>query len=129
MVFTEIKERGDKKYYYRVKSIRKGEKVEKKRVYLGANLNKQELLKKEKQADKEMLVTKKEKKSKTTTFGLDKEKQFSEWFTEIIQKAELADIRYNVKGFIVFQPWSVFSMEKMYSFLEKTLQNKDSNKR
>jgi len=60
-----------------------------------------------------------------TTFNIDKEKNFSEWFTEIIQKTELADIRYNIKGFLVFQPWSVLSMEKMYSILEKILQRKE----
>jgi len=59
------------------------------------------------------------------TFNIDKEKKFSEWFTEIIQKAELADIRYNIKGFLVFQPWSVIAMEKMYDILEKILQKKE----
>ncbi|MAF37157.1 proline--tRNA ligase [archaeon] len=59
-----------------------------------------------------------------TTFGISKEKNFSEWFTQIIQKAELADLRYNIKGFLVFQPWSVYSMEKMYAILEKILQGK-----
>src|SRR3989344_6346323 len=49
----------------------------------------------------------------------------SKWFSEIIQRAELADIRYNVKGFIVFQPWSVLSMEKMFHFMEKKLQEKN----
>ena len=53
-----------------------------------------------------------------------KEENFSEWFTQIIQKAELADIRYNVKGFLVFQPWSVLCMEKMYAHLERVLQRK-----
>lgn len=53
-----------------------------------------------------------------------KEKEFSEWFTQVIQKTELADIRYNVKGFLVFQPWSVLAMEKMYDHLEKVLQKK-----
>ena len=53
-----------------------------------------------------------------------KEENFSEWYTQLIEKAELADIRYNVKGFIVFQPWSVFSMEKMFSCMEKVLQRK-----
>ncbi len=53
-----------------------------------------------------------------------KDQDFSEWFTQVIQKAELGDIRYNVKGFIVFQPWSVLSMEKMYKHLEKVLQKK-----
>ncbi|MBI5797892.1 proline--tRNA ligase [Candidatus Woesearchaeota archaeon] len=56
-----------------------------------------------------------------------KEQNFSEWYTQVIQKAELADIRYNVKGFIVFQPWSVLSMEKMYKHLEKVLQKKGHN--
>lgn len=53
-----------------------------------------------------------------------KSENFSEWYTQIVQKAELADIRYNVKGFLVFQPWSVLSMEKMYSLMESSLQNK-----
>ena len=48
------------------------------------------------------------------TFNIDKNKDFSEWYTEIVKKAELADIRYNVKGFVVFQPWSVLTMEKMF---------------
>jgi prolyl-tRNA synthetase len=54
----------------------------------------------------------------------NKENNFSEWFSQIIQTAELADLRSNIKGFLVFQPWSVLSMEKMYSILEKNLQNK-----
>jgi len=58
------------------------------------------------------------------TINADKEKDFSKWFTEINQKAELSDLRYNVKGFIVFQPWSVLAMEKMFHFMEKTLQKK-----
>ncbi len=58
------------------------------------------------------------------TFNIDKEKDFSNWFTEIIKAAELADIRYNVKGFLVFREWSVWSMEAMYSLYEKALQRK-----
>ncbi|MDD5417837.1 MAG: proline--tRNA ligase [Candidatus Nanoarchaeia archaeon] len=57
-------------------------------------------------------------------FSQKKNENFSEWFTEIIKKAELADIRYNVKGFLVFQPWSVLCMEKMYHLYEKALQRK-----
>ncbi|MFH1592387.1 MAG: proline--tRNA ligase [Candidatus Woesearchaeota archaeon] len=53
-----------------------------------------------------------------------KNEDFSVWFSEIVQKAELADLRYNVKGFLVFQPWSVIVMEKMYAQLEKVLQRK-----
>ncbi len=57
-------------------------------------------------------------------FLVDKEKNFSEWFSEIIKIAELADLRYNVKGFVVFQPWSVLAMEKMYKHMENVLQRK-----
>lgn len=53
-----------------------------------------------------------------------KSENFSEWYTQIIQKAELADLRYNVKGFLVFQPWSVLSMEKMFQQMESVLQKK-----
>lgn len=58
MVFTEVKRKKGKKYYYRVKSIRKGKKVIKERVYLGANLSKEELRKKEAKADKELHILK-----------------------------------------------------------------------
>ena len=54
MTYTETKEKGEKKYYYRVKSVRKGKKVDKQRVYLGGNLNKKELKEKEKEADREL---------------------------------------------------------------------------
>jgi len=70
------------------------------------------------------MAKKEEKIEKKTTFNISKEDNFSEWYTDIIQKAELADIRYNVKGCIVFQPWSVLSMEKMYHYMEKALQRK-----
>jgi len=55
MPYTEIQERNGKKYYYRVQSIRKGKKVTKKRVYLGVNLEKNEIKNKEKKADVELL--------------------------------------------------------------------------
>lgn len=62
------------------------------------------------------------KDNKGITVG--KEKDFSKWFSEVVQKAELGDLRYNVKGFLVFQPWSVLCMEKMYRRFEKVLQRK-----
>ncbi len=69
------------------------------------------MLKKEEAADNKGLTAKK---------NLD----FSEWYTQLVQKAELADLRYNVKGFLVFQPWSVLAMEKMYKIFESVLQRK-----
>jgi len=59
--------------------------------------------------------------------SVKKNENFSQWYTEIVQKAELADLRYKVKGFLVFQPWSVLAMEKMYDHLEKVLQKKGHN--
>jgi len=56
MVYTEIKEKNGKEYFYRVKSVRKGNKVNKKRVYLGVNLNKKKLSELEENADKELML-------------------------------------------------------------------------
>ncbi|MBI2451678.1 Fic family protein [Candidatus Pacearchaeota archaeon] len=55
MPYTEIKEKNGKKYYYRVKSIRRGDKISKKRVYLGVDLDKTQIYKKELEADKELV--------------------------------------------------------------------------
>lgn len=55
MAFTEVRNINGKKYYYRAISIRNGNKVLKKRVYLGAGLSNPDIIKKEKKADKRML--------------------------------------------------------------------------
>lgn len=52
MTYTEIKERNERRYYYRVLSIRNVNKISKKREYLGVNLNRNELKRKEAEADK-----------------------------------------------------------------------------
>ena len=54
MTYTEIKKRNNKTYYYRVISIRKNNKVNKKRIYLGVNLNKIGLNEKESEADEKL---------------------------------------------------------------------------
>ena len=64
MVYTEIKERNGKRYFYRVKSIRKEKGFKKERIYLGANLSKNILSQKEEEADKK-LIKKKINKSLT----------------------------------------------------------------
>ena len=56
MAYTEIQEKKGKRYYYRVKSIKKNKKVSKKKIYLGINLNKENLIKKEKEADKKLNI-------------------------------------------------------------------------
>ena len=54
MAYTEIKERNGKKYFYRVLSIRKGSRVNKKRIYLGVDLDKDALKNKEALSDKKL---------------------------------------------------------------------------
>lgn len=58
MAFTEVRNINGRKYYYRVISIRQGDKVSKNRIYLGAGLSDLEIIKKEKEADKKMLTDK-----------------------------------------------------------------------
>lgn len=51
-----------------------------------------------------------------------KSEDFSEWYSQVVQKAELGDLRYNVKGFIVNRPWATMLMNNMYGHYEKVLQ-------
>ena len=55
MVYTEVKERNGKKYYYRVLSVRMGKKIGKQRIYLGVDLIKDDLNIEEEKADREIL--------------------------------------------------------------------------
>ena len=56
MVYTEIKERNGKKYFYRVISVRYKSKVGKKRVYMGQNLSASVLAEKEAVADQKLFL-------------------------------------------------------------------------
>lgn len=62
---------------------------------------------------------------KSVIFDIDREKNFPDWFGEICRVAELADIRYGVKGFTPFLPWSLMSMNNMFDILEEVLQRKN----
>ncbi len=62
--------------------------------------------------------------TKQVIFNISKEHNFPEWYSEICKVAELADIRYNVKGFTPFLPWSMMSMNLMFDYLEANLQEK-----
>ena len=53
-----------------------------------------------------------------------KEEDFSEWYTQLVEQAELADVRYGVKGFVVYREWSQHSMEKMFRIMSDTLDRK-----
>ena len=51
-----------------------------------------------------------------------KNENFSEWFTQIIDKAEIVDLRLGMKGFKVIMPWGAMTMENMFKYLEEELQ-------
>ena len=52
MSYTEIQKKGEKEYYYRVRSMKRKGKVTKKKIYLGENMTGKALKKAEKEADK-----------------------------------------------------------------------------
>jgi prolyl-tRNA synthetase len=57
-----------------------------------------------------------------TGITVKKEEDFSAWYTEILTKAEIADIRYNVKGFVVYREWATITIKKMYAKYEALLE-------
>jgi prolyl-tRNA synthetase len=59
-------------------------------------------------------------KSKTT-FNISKKDNFSDWYSEILNKAEVTDLRYGVKGFVVIRPWGARIIDKMYRIYESAL--------
>lgn len=60
-----------------------------------------------------------------TTFNISKVNNFSEWFSEILKEAEITDLRYGVKGFIVVRPWGALIIDKMYKIYEDELRRLD----
>ncbi|OGJ13237.1 proline--tRNA ligase [Candidatus Pacearchaeota archaeon RBG_16_35_8] len=53
-----------------------------------------------------------------------KKENFSEWYSQVIEKAEIVDLRLGIKGFITIRPWGAMLMENMFHFYEKELQKK-----
>ena len=51
-----------------------------------------------------------------------KDENFSEWYSQVVQKAELADIRFGIQGFIVHRPWGFFIIRKIYEYLEEEVE-------
>jgi prolyl-tRNA synthetase len=54
-----------------------------------------------------------------------KEENFSEWYSQVIDKAEIVDLRLGIKGFIVIRPWGASVIEKIYNLYEEELQKKN----
>ena len=59
-------------------------------------------------------------KEKPHGLTVKKGENFSEWFTQVCseQGAHLADLRYDVQGFIVHMPWAYRILTRIYEYLE-----------
>ncbi len=55
--------------------------------------------------------------------SVKKDADFSEWYSQVVFKAGLCDLRYGVKGFLVHDWWSVELMNHMFSFYEAVLRS------
>jgi len=64
-------------------------------------------------------------KQKSKGISVKKDENFSEWYTQVVQKAELADIRYGVQGFIVHMPWATRIARKIYEYFEEEVELDD----
>ena len=53
-------------------------------------------------------------------FNIEKS-DFSRWYSEILKTADLVDLRYNVKGFVVYRPWLMRMAKELYSAWEAEL--------
>ena len=63
-------------------------------------------------------------KEKMKGISVKKSEDFSQWYTELIQKAELADMRYNIKGLVPYRAWASVTIKRMYDKYEKILEKK-----
>lgn len=71
------------------------------------------------------MITMAKKKKEGPGIKFSKDEDFSAWYTEIINKAELADIRYNIKGFVCYRPWATITIKIMYQKYEELLEKND----
>lgn len=47
---------------------------------------------------------------------------FSKWFDAVLSEAELVDVRYGVKGFIVYRPFLMRIIKQIYALFERELE-------
>jgi prolyl-tRNA synthetase len=56
--------------------------------------------------------------------SVKKAEDFSEWYLEVIEKAEVVDARYGIKGFQVFLPLATLAMKEIIKSFEDELEKK-----
>jgi prolyl-tRNA synthetase len=57
-----------------------------------------------------------------------KSENFSQWYLEILQNADLVDERYNIKGFSIIRPWLMDIIDKIYVVWEAELRKTEHSK-
>jgi len=55
--------------------------------------------------------------------GTKKSKDFMKWYYEVLQKADIIDTRFKVKGFDVYMPTAMLVIEEMYKLFERALRS------
>jgi Fic family protein len=114
MVYTEVKEKDGRKYYYRVISQRKGKKVDKKRIYLGVDLDRKTISKKEIQADKELMLL--------STLLTDSEKKYLERIKKEYSNQPKANLENRYESFISLFTYDSTNIEGNTLTLQETSQ-------
>ncbi|MHA1238050.1 MAG: proline--tRNA ligase [Candidatus Odinarchaeia archaeon] len=67
-------------------------------------------------------MTEENGKASKITFQIDKEKNFSEWYEEILKIADIVDNRYPVKGMLVWKPYGYKALKLMMRIIERLLE-------
>jgi prolyl-tRNA synthetase len=52
----------------------------------------------------------------------DKAEDLGRWYDEVLERAELIDVRYGVKGFVVYRPNAMRIVKRVYSMFERELE-------
>jgi prolyl-tRNA synthetase len=66
-----------------------------------------------------------EKAKNSEGLTVKKEGNFSEWYSQVIEKAGIVDLRLGIKGFITIRPWGAMLIENMFRLYEEELQKKN----
>lgn len=52
----------------------------------------------------------------------DKHTKMGEWYDGVLERAELVDNRYGVKGFVVYRPYAMMIVKRIYEMFERELE-------
>lgn len=57
--------------------------------------------------------------------SIKKSEDFGKWYLELLQKAEIVDTRYGVKGFQVYMPLGMSTLKEIIKLFEENLEAKN----